>query len=103
MQDPLATVLVRPNGRGHPRFGFAVSRKVGNAVCRNRIKRRLREVFRHVRADAPAVDLVVIARPPMAGVTHDTLRDLVDRGLALAVDRRQSRAPRPRSSGDSTP
>ena len=52
---------------GHPsktRLGMAVSRKVGNAVVRNRVKRAIREWFRHSReAVAPETDLVVIARP----------------------------------------
>lgn len=46
------------------RLGITASRKVGNAVVRNRFKRRVREWFRHRRWDLPEVlDLVVIARP----------------------------------------
>ena len=50
------------------RFGVVASKKVGNAVVRNRIKSRLREAFRHVRADFEKdallkdVDLVVVAQ-----------------------------------------
>jgi ribonuclease P protein component len=49
--------------RDHPRLGLAVSRRVGNAVTRNRIKRRLREAFRLCQSDLPPVDLVVRVRP----------------------------------------
>ncbi len=52
------------------RLGITVSRKVGPAVVRNRVKRRVREWFRRSRAGlAPDLDLVVIARRPAAGLS----------------------------------
>jgi ribonuclease P protein component len=57
-------VIARPNGLGHPRLGLAVGvRSAGSAVNRNRIKRVVREAFRHIHQELPAVDLVVNARP----------------------------------------
>jgi ribonuclease P protein component len=57
-------------GRGHhqgPRLGLAVSRQVGGAVQRNRLKRRLRDAFDELRDRLPAdIDYVLIARPGLA-------------------------------------
>ncbi len=51
-----------------PRLGLAVSRKVGNAVVRNEVKRHLREAFALVVDDLPTTtDFVVIARPSLPG------------------------------------
>lgn len=56
------TVFGLPNSAGTCRLGITVTRKVGNAVRRNRIKRRLRDVFRRNQMLlAPNVDLVVNA------------------------------------------
>ena len=58
------TAYVRPNGLGHPRLGLTVPRRVGNAAARNRVKRMLREAYRHLRHDFPVdYDFVVVVRP----------------------------------------
>jgi ribonuclease P protein component len=57
-------VIARPNGLGHARLGLAVGiRAAGNAVNRNRVKRVVREAFRHMLQELPPLDLVVNARP----------------------------------------
>lgn len=53
--------------RGEPRLGVSVSKKVGGAVVRNRVKRTVKEVFRrHQDAMAPGYDYVIIARTGLA-------------------------------------
>jgi ribonuclease P protein component len=63
----LCTVFFRSNGLGHSRLGITVPARVGRAVVRNRIKRRLREIFRLNRPSLPAGwDIVVNPRAQAA-------------------------------------
>ena len=68
-----------PNGLDLSRYGFAVSRRVGKAVVRNRVKRVLRELLRQTPLQ-PGWDIIFIARPPAAGASFRSLGKSV-RGL----------------------
>lgn len=62
------------------RLGLTVSRKVGGAVARNRVKRRVREWFRHTRSAFGApLEVVVIARSGAASVSYRAMVEELDR------------------------
>ena len=60
--DKLVTVFGLANTCGHARLGLVASRRLGNAVVRNRWKRLLRESFRLTQDELPSLDLVCIPR-----------------------------------------
>ncbi len=79
---------VRANDAGHPRLGLTASRRVGGAVVRNRLRRRVREHYRQqVRQDMlPAVDVVVHLKTAAAETDRRSFYSELDR-LFRAVAR----------------
>jgi ribonuclease P protein component len=63
------------NHTGHPRMGLIVPKFQSSAVARNRLRRRLREIWRHgLQARQPAWDLVIRARPEAYQASFAALR-----------------------------
>jgi len=75
----LMVIKALPNGLDISRYGFSVSRRVGKAVVRNRIKRLFREILRQMTLQA-GWDIVFIARAPVSRVGYADLERSV-RGL----------------------
>lgn len=82
---PFLVLVLLPNNLEHNRYGFAVGRRVGGAVRRNRVKRWMRESVRRLH---PALrqghDAVFIARGRMA--EPDVSYSTVDQSVGILVE-----------------
>ncbi len=91
----LLSIRWRADQEGKIRVGIIVSKKVGNAVTRNLIRRRLREAFRALvnsktiaqqarfKQD-PSVSLIIIVKPDAAGQSYQSLVKALDQSLSRA-------------------
>jgi ribonuclease P protein component len=84
----LLTARFLRTGLETTRFGLATGRKLGGAVVRNRVRRRLREALRAMAPSfQPGWDVLIIARPAIVEADHrvlvDALRRLLQRGGVL--------------------
>jgi len=86
----LAFLYFVPNQLGHPRIGITASRKVGKAVMRHRLKRRIKETYRRWpdRRQLPAMDLVVHLKPEAGKSDFPGLRTELLRLLGSLRERR---------------
>jgi ribonuclease P protein component len=83
------TILVAPGRATCSRLGIVASKKLGNAVRRNRAKRLIREVFRRASNSGPAVrvDMVVIPRAELFDATLASLEEDYRNVVARSVPR----------------
>jgi len=81
--NQLLVLRALPSDLPHHRCGFVVSKRVGKAVVRNRLKRRLREGLGPL-AVQPGWDLILLARPPAARASYHELREAIVNLLSRA-------------------
>lgn len=62
--------LLREKAGADRKIGLTVSKKVGNAVVRNKVKRRIREFFRQSQSQTPDARMVLIAKPGAGSISH---------------------------------
>ncbi len=80
----LVVMKALPNGLTLSRYGFSVTRRVGNAVARNRVKRLLREILRQASLEV-GWDIVFIVRPVAATASYAKLEESVMKLLSHAA------------------
>ena len=80
LSDRWFTLLANPNEVDQPRLGLAISRKVvRNAVARNRIKRVIRESFRHWQTRLGTQDIVILGRAGVSTQPNQVLDAALDK------------------------
>ena len=77
-RHPFFMLSVTPNGLPYNRYGFVISKQLGNAVVRNGIRRRLRESMRHAHPYlVSGYDMALIARTPVVGQSYRVVNQAV--------------------------
>lgn len=85
--DELVVVRFVPNARDQDRFGISTGRRLGGAVQRNRVRRRVREILRAAPNDTGhGWDILIVARAASVDATFDELRAALERLLGAIRD-----------------
>jgi len=80
--DRILVVRYRRNALEHDRFGISTGKRLGNAVIRNRTRRRIREALRQLESrPAPGLDFLVVARPASADATYQQIAESLRRTI----------------------
>lgn len=67
-------IYVRPNNRCYNRLGITAGKKIGNAVCRNRAKRVIRQAYRETETLMPVgIDMIIVARADILKIKSTAL------------------------------
>ncbi len=81
LYTPHFGVLLAPGPSLRPRLGLVVTKRLGKAVRRNRVKRLLREFFRRHREGLPPLDIIIMAKKGAADLTYEEVQQELARIL----------------------
>ena len=92
MANRLLVLYIRENGQAINRLGISISKKVGGAVIRNRIKRLIKEQFRLQEGNLlKGYDLVIVVRPATAELEKDQAFNQIGASLQNLLNRQKIR------------
>lgn len=75
-RQPALIISMLPNNTTHNRYGFIITKRLGKAVVRNRLRRQLREIVRTFHSQLrTGYDIILIARPPAVEMTYWQLQE----------------------------
>ena len=82
-------MIAAPTDAARPRVAFALGRKLGPAVTRNLVRRRLRHLLANLERDGdlPTMDYLIIGSPGTATLTFEQLQAHLSRAIAAATRR----------------
>ena len=82
---PALLMRYRRSGLDRTRYGISTGRRIGTAVVRNRVRRRLRAILRGLEAKVePGWDILLVARPPAAEASQTELGQALTRLMSTA-------------------
>ena len=82
--ETFCTVFFLPNNLGRKRLGIVTSKKIGNAVVRNQAKRKIREIFRHIKNRIePAMDVVVVSGRDLLSLPGSVLERKISKSFPV--------------------
>ena len=85
----MTVVYLPPTHAGPPRVAFAINRKVGNAVTRNKVRRRLRSIVGELDREAdgglPGGTYLLTVRPEVTSLSYRDLADRVGSGCTAVT------------------
>ena len=83
-----AVVYFRKNRFAFNRLGITAGKKVGNAVCRNRAKRIIRQAYRENEIALPVgIDMVIVARTAICGIKSDVLSNWIKKAVISEISK----------------